>query len=295
MAASEATAAAAGAWPIACLQPADAADLCPLSIEAGWNQVVADWHLMLTLGRGYGVRGADGRWIASALALPVGPDVCWLSMVLVTRSMRGQGLGRRLLLHCLAAVEASGSAAGLDATELGRPVYLPLGFRDLYHLSRWHARYPARQALPSPTGIDIRTARAEDLERICTYDAPRSGLARARILSHLLTRAGGLASIAQRTDGTLAGFSLARDGHGAMHVGPIVAEDEALALALLSHALAASDQGVIADIPDRHARIGRWLLEQGASSPRGFVRMLRGRASLDDAAHTFALAGPELA
>src|SRR5262245_52917979 len=147
MAASEAT--TAGTWPIARLQPSDAADLCPLSIEAGWNQVAADWHLMLTLGRGYGVRGADGRWIASALALPVGPDVCWLSMVLVTRPMRGQGLGRRLLSHCLAEVEASGAAAGLDATELGRPVYLPLGFRDLYALSRWFARYPVRQALPA--------------------------------------------------------------------------------------------------------------------------------------------------
>jgi len=293
MAASEAT--TAGARPIACLRPSDAADLCPLSIEAGWNQVAADWHLMLTLGRGYGVRGADGRWIASALALPVGPDIRWLSMVLVSPPMRGQGLGRRLLAHCLAEVEASGGAAGLDATELGRPVYLPLGFRDLYPLSRWHARNAVRQAFPPPVGIDIRPARAEDLKPICAYDAPRSGLARAPILSHLLRRAGGLARIAQRRDGTLAGFSLARDGHRTMHVGPIVAEDEALGLALLSHALAASDAGVIADIPDRHARIGRWLVQQGASSPRGFVRMLRGRASLDDAAHTFALAGPELA
>jgi hypothetical protein len=52
---------------------------------------------------------------------------------------------------------------------------------------------------------------------------------------------------------------------------------------------------VIADIPDRHAQLRRWLAEQGAFAPRSFVRMLRGDARLDDGAHTFALAGPELA
>ena len=115
-------------WRIERLQPADAEGLCPLSIEAGWNQVAADWRLMLNLGWGFGVRGANGQWIASALALPLGPAISWISMVLVTQLERGQGLGTRLLSRCLAEVEETGAAAGLDATELGRPIYLPLGF-----------------------------------------------------------------------------------------------------------------------------------------------------------------------
>src|ERR1700680_2495642 len=88
---------AAGApatWPIERLQPDDADGLYPLSIEAGWNQVTADWRLMLSLGLGYGIRGAkNGQWIASALALPLGPAVSWISMVLVTQLERSQGLG----------------------------------------------------------------------------------------------------------------------------------------------------------------------------------------------------------
>src|SRR3954462_10391238 len=118
MAATETPAGAASAWQIERLQPGDAEGLCPLSIEAGWNQVAADWRLMLTLGQGYGVRGADGQWIGSALSLPLGPAVAWLSMVLVTQPARGQGLGTYLLSRCLAEVEAGGVAAGLDATEL---------------------------------------------------------------------------------------------------------------------------------------------------------------------------------
>ena len=294
MADSEA-AAATGSWPIERLRPADAEHLCPLSVEAGWNQVAADWRLMLTLGRGYGVRAANRKWIASALVLPLGPDVCWLSMVLVTQPMRGQGLGTCLLRRSIAEVEASGAAAGLDATELGRPIYLPLGFRDVYPLSRWHVPPGAHQPLPSPGGIAIGPATTEDLERICLFDASRIGLARAPVLSHLLARAQGHARIARRGDGGIAGFCLARDGRIATQLGPIVAEDETIGLALASHALAATEQPVIADIPDRHARIRCWLAEQGAFAPRSFVRMLRGMARLEDGAHTFALAGPELA
>src|SRR5262249_17325870 len=166
-------------WRIEPLRPADADDLCPLSLEAGWNQVAADWRLMLTLGRGYGVRAADNTWIASALVLPLGPALCLLSMVLVTPPMRGQGLGPRLLQRSIAEVEASGATAGLDATELGRPIYVPLGFRDVYALSRWHVPVGARRPLSPPAGIAIAPATADELGGLCLFDACRTGLARA--------------------------------------------------------------------------------------------------------------------
>ena len=79
-------------------------------------------------------------------------------------------------------------------------------------------------------------------------------------------------------------------------MGPVVAEDEARGLALISRALAGVEKAIIADIPDSHGRLRGWLTEQGATAPRSFMRMLRGKtASAVDAAHVFALAGPELA
>src|SRR5690349_6357186 len=110
----------------------------PLSIEAGWNQNVTDWRFMLRAGRGFGLRGADGRWEASSVVLPLGDELAWISMVLVTQARRRGGVGTGLLKRCIAEVQASGAVAGLDATEQGRPIYLPLGFRDLYKISRWH-------------------------------------------------------------------------------------------------------------------------------------------------------------
>ena len=183
------------------LEPGHAEGVAPLSVEAGWNQIAADWRLMLGEGRAFGIRDASGAWIASALVLPLGPAISWISMVLVTRPARRQGLGSRLLQRCLAEIEAQGVAAGLDATELGRPVYLPLGFRDVYPLSRWRAEAGPRRAVDPPPGIRVRPATAEDLARIAACDQARSGFARGRILQHLLSRAPALARVAERADG----------------------------------------------------------------------------------------------
>jgi GNAT superfamily N-acetyltransferase len=278
------------------LEPRDAEGVAPLSVEAGWNQIADDWRLMLGEGRAFGIRDASGTWIASALVLPLGPAISWVSMVLVTKPARRQGLGSRLLQRCLAEVEASGVAAGLDATELGRPVYLPLGFRDVYPLSRWRAEAGARRSVAPPPGVRVRPATGQDLLRIVACDQGSSGFARGRILEHLLSRAPALARAAERADGSLAGYALGRNGHSAMHIGPIVADDEAIAMALLSSAIASMTEPAILDVPDRHRSITEWLSAQGASAPRTFMRMLRGRRpAVEDAAKVFALAGPELA
>lgn len=282
--------------PIHRLQPDDAEAVWPLSIEAGWNQVVADWRLMIGAGAAFGIKGSAGSWIASALALPLGPAISWISMVLVTKPERGKGHGTRLLGRCIAEIEQSGATMGLDATEFGRPIYLPLGFRDVYPLSRWSANRGTWQAIDPPPGVGIKAAGAQDLARIVAYDRGRSGLDRTAVLADLLSRAPGIAHVAEGPGGSLVGYGLGRDGHRATHVGPIVAEDDAIGLALASRALASVEQAVILDVPDQHGAIREWLAAQGASAPRRFMRMLRGPApAVEDGRRIFALAGPELA
>jgi GNAT superfamily N-acetyltransferase len=288
------------AVPILRLEPDDAHGLWPLSIEAGWNQIVADWRLMLAAGRGFGIRdegGQDGGgWIASAVALPLGAAIWWISMVLVTRRRRREGHGGRLLSRCMAEIDRCGGAMGLDATEFGRPIYRSLGFRDLYALSRWHIERAASTALAPPPGLGLRAATARDLARIADYDAANSGFARATVLGNLLSRAPSLAHVAERGDGGLAGFVLGRDGHRATHVGPIIADDQAIGAALLSRALSRAAVGVIVDVPDHQDRIGSWLRSEGASALRRYMRMLHGTApAIEDGKHVFACAGPELA
>jgi len=277
------------------LKPADAAALCPLSQEAGWNQVAGDWRLMLELGRGFGSKAADGRWLASALTLPLGPELVWISMVLVTAPARGQGLGTKLLLRCLATAASSGRLAGLDATEFGRPIYLPLGFVDQFQLARWHWQAPSLVKVAAPAGIVVGAATARDLAEIVAYDTPKSGYRRQAILADLWRRSTGFAHVARRPDGGLAGFVLGRDGQLSWHLGPIVADNEATALALLSAAAAALAQPLIVDVPERHRQLGDWLLDRGATAPRRYTRMLRAAdRGIGEVPCVFALAGPEL-
>jgi GNAT superfamily N-acetyltransferase len=282
--------------PMLQLRPEDADGVYPLSIEAGWNQVAADWRLMIASGSAFGIKDAGGRWIATALALPLGSHVAWISMVLVAKPERRKGHGTRLLRRCIAAIEATGRSVGLDATEFGRPVYLPLGFRDAYAISRWSMPQAVEMPVAAPSGVAVRPARARDLDRIAGYDRQCSGLERREILDDLRARAPHAAYVAEHADGSLAGYSLGRDGHRASHVGPVVAESQAVGLALLSRALAGVRGPATVDVPDQQGDIKRWLQSQGASAPRGFMRMLRGTApEVEDCSRVMAIAGPELA
>lgn len=280
------------ALPIAPIALDQCEAVWPLSIEAGWNQNVADWRFMLEAGRGFGLRGIDGKWEASSLVLPLGERLAWISMVLVTQARRRGGVGTGLLKRCIAEVQASGAVAGLDATEQGRPIYLPLGFRDLYRIARWH--FDGVKAMP-PVAAMVRPMGEADLADVAAYDRPRSGMERGALLRHLATRQPGRAWVARDKDGRIAGFVLGREGRTATSLGPVIADDEATGLALIATAAAAAPGPFIIDVPDVHATIRRWLEDQGAVSPRGYMRMTLGTsAGLDDPSHVFALAGPEL-
>lgn len=282
------------AFPVSAIDSEQAEAVWPLSVEAGWNQNVADWRFLLAAGRGFGCTGADGRWQASSLVLPLGQKLAWISMVLVTKERRRGGVGTGLLKRCIEEVRAAGAVGGLDATEQGRPIYLPLGFHDLYRISRWHLDRVPQAQMPSP-GITVRSLELADLPRLATYDRPLSGMERPTILAHLAMRQRGLAAVAETPSGKIAGFVLGREGRVATSLGPVVADSEAIALALMAHAMASATLPVIIDVPDAHRDIKAWLEEAGAVSPRGYMRMTLGEAKgLDDPSHVFALAGPEL-
>jgi len=271
---------------IAPIEAGESEAVWPLSIEAGWNQNVADWRFMLGAGHGFGLRGSDGKWEASSLVLPLGEKLAWISMVLVTQARRRGGVGTGLLKRCIAEAQANGAVAGLDATEQGRPIYLPLGFRDLYRISRWH--FDGVKEMP-PTAAVRRMAIA-DLPGMRVYDHELSSMNRPALLAHLAVRQPAMALVSDA-----GGFVLGREGRTAYSIGPVVADDEATGLALIAKAASSVPGPFIIDVPDAHAGIRRWLERQGAVSPRGYVRMTLGSApGLDDPSHVFALAGPEL-
>ncbi len=273
------------------LQPDDLPACLKLSQEANWNQNAADWGLILSSGIGFGLR-RGGDLVASAAVMPYGRRFGWICMVLVTQAERRRGLASRLMRECMEWLRARNAIAGLDATPAGREVYRQLGFCDIYNLTRLQ-RTGAAPAPASAFGPAVAPLTRADLEEVARYDAAAFGEDRSALLATWLGRLPEAAHCA-RVDGRVTGFVLARDGRVAAQIGPLVANDEPTAIALLGAALAHLDGTVFIDLADRHAAVGAWLAEQGFTAQRPYTRMLLGHTEpLDRPNLIMAVTGPE--
>lgn len=264
--------------------------------EAGWNQLAADWRIFLELGTVYAVRNSAHRVVATAATLPHGGNFAWISMVLATSDYRRQGLATRLLRRCVYDLTGRGLVPVLDATPAGRMVYSRLGFADSWGFQRYYASAPNRgeSAAHAPPGIAIRPISGADWPTLSRYDAQAFGADRRALLSRLRGRAPGAELAAWRGD-RIVGFALGRDGRSATQLGPLAAEDEVTAQALLGRALTGTRGPIYIDLADSKSALRRWLQGLGFAPQRPFTRMVYGRATrFDDPARTMAVAGPEL-
>jgi GNAT superfamily N-acetyltransferase len=272
------------------LTVADIPGCLALSAEAGWNQNAIDWGYMIGRGPGWACCDSTGHVMATALTLPYGDQFGWIGMVLVTADWQRRGLASRLLEAAIAALLDLGITPGLDATEAGRQVYLPLGFQDIYPLSRYQiAQSETSSKLQIEEGYGPMTR--GDLLSLAETDAAVFGSDRQDLLRDLLNRAPGMAWISE--DGR--DYALGRDGRRASQLGPIIADDTASAISLVGNALGRKTGPVFIDVPDHHENFRAWLEAAGFHRQRGFMRMLYGRnEAFDDPARVFAIAGPEL-
>ncbi|MCO5107363.1 MAG: GNAT family N-acetyltransferase [Burkholderiaceae bacterium] len=298
------------ATPIVPLSVADLAGAIELSASASWNQNEADWRLMLTLGRAWGIRATDAagreRLAASVVALPYGSEFAWVSMVLVLPEFRGRGYASRLLAHALNELAWRGIGAILDATPAGHPIYVPLGFVDSWGFRRYRREAPAPAPAAPPPAAAARASGREapaaavrapgdaDWPAILGIDRPAFGADREALLRSLAARLPRAAHVAER-GGRLVGFVFGRDGREATQIGPLVASDLATAGALLEAALSSVSGPVYLDLADRFAELVPWLQARGFAYQRPFTRMVRGlKTAPGDPSRIILVAGPEL-
>ncbi len=276
------------------LRPEDFADAAALVAEAGWNQIAADWRIFLDLGNVYAIRTAAGRVIATAAILPF-DGFGWISMVLVAGEFRRRGLATRLMSRCIDDLVAGGRVPVLDATPDGRQVYRALGFEDTWTFRRFTLR--GQETMPATGPLLAGTVVVPIDDRIWpqlrAYDAKAFGADRGELLARLRGRLPAAELVALRGD-RIAGFLLGRDGRTCAQLGPLVADDDAVALALLQRALAGVPAPLYIDVADAHEKVRTWLEARGFTTQRPFTRMVyRRRTGFDDPARTYAVVGPE--
>jgi GNAT superfamily N-acetyltransferase len=266
----------------------DLADGLRLSRASGWNQTLEDWRQLLALGPGlFRVGVDDGRVVAAAGAVRYGDALAWICMVVVDPTERGRGVGTAIfdevLSRCQAEVRAGRlRTVGLDATPGGRRIYVQRGFVDGPALARLRVE-PSAAAGGSSRSVD-RLAE-QDLAPIVALDREVFGADRAPLLRWALGAAPELAWVA-RAGGRVSGYCFGRHGDRSNQVGPVVADDMAVAVELVRACLsAARGRSVVLDArvePDWLRALGdlgfreerpftRMYLDEAQPAPRSFL------------------------
>jgi len=203
------------------LRETDLPDLVTLSTAAGWNQIEQDWlRLIRLVPEGcFGVE-LDGHIVATTTAICYGRDLAWIGMVLTHPAYRRRGLARALMEHALAWLDQQGVEwIGLDATEMGEPLYRSLGFEAEESIERWAAQAPGHIAGEVlPVGFEAE------------LDEQAYGVSRRVLLEHLA--AGGSYRIRN------VGYALWRPGRLAYALGPCIARTPEAAERLIRACLA---------------------------------------------------------
>jgi len=145
-----------------------------LKEAANWNQTQADWERLLELQpEGCFVISQDEVVAASATVVTYGTDLAWIGMVLTLPQFRKRGFGSRLMERVLEfAASRSVIKVGLDATDMGFPLYRAFGFETESIVERWER--PAGSPPVSPVALGPWRP-APDLDRLA-FGANRSKL-----------------------------------------------------------------------------------------------------------------------
>lgn len=278
-------------FEIGTLRAEELGDADALVREAGWNQTEADWRIFLELGTVYAVRD-KGRVIATAAVLPYGGRFAWISMVLIAGYYRRQGLGTRLVQHCVRNLTGKGLVPVLDATPAGRDVYLGLGFRDSFGYRR--LLLSGGKIVPSlANGITVEAISDSSWHELCAYDSAIFGADRGKVLARLRGRLPEAEFCVWR-GGHIVGFLMGRMGRRAAQLGPLVAESCEIACALLAQALETVSAPVYIDFVDDKPLTARFLATAGFAPERPLTRMLYRRSdAFQDVAQSYAVIGPE--
>jgi GNAT superfamily N-acetyltransferase len=259
------------ALPIRRLTPADLPGCLTLALGRGWGAEDRKWALLLERGEGYGIEGPGGDLIATTILTRYGREAAAVSMVLVASAYARRGLGRRLVTHVLA--EAGDTTAFLCATPQGRPLYEHLGFRPVGSVVTHVGTYR-----PGPAGERDRSRPAgpADLPALIGYDTAASGLDRGWLLSRWLTFAEQVRVVER--DGAVAGYGATWRNIDTTLVGPLVADDDAAAAALVAD-LAATVAGPFRlDLDGGRTALSGWAAGHGLAPGRTETLMVHGPA-----------------
>lgn len=251
----------------------DASQLHQLSISVVWPHRPEDWELAIRHGSGFIVHDEIERIVGSGMWSPLGDTHAAIGMVITAPRLQEHGTGRWLMNLLMEQTGERGLV--LNATRAAYRLYLSLGFTPLSPVFQHNGRVSAKPSAVPAHGSNVRTKTADDRAAILALDQAAFALPRESVLNEVFDVSRG--TIIEKA-GRIIGFALCRRFGRGHVIGPVVAESEADAMALIAPILADHhEQFVRMDtrVPDGPLR--RFLVTNGVAHHDTVTRMALGR------------------
>ncbi|TGQ68569.1 MAG: GNAT family N-acetyltransferase [Mesorhizobium sp.] len=199
-----------------------------LSLSVGWPHRAEDWQFLRDVGQGFVVLDEIGRVLGSAMWFAHGADFATVGMVITSPRLQTLGAAQWLMKRIFDKVAVHDLR--LNATRAAKRLYLSLDFQPekTVYQCQGIARAPALAG--SGTRGDIRVLDGKDIPAVVALDAAAFGVRRAALIEKLFAHSVGYGLFKGET---LSAFALCRPFGRGHVVGPVVAESDADAVAIV--------------------------------------------------------------
>lgn len=253
------------------MQPGDLPSALELTQAENWSHRAEDWEFHYRLGRGWVACDADGALLGTVLWWAYGDAFGTIGLVVVDRKQQGKGIGRQLMDAVMK--DAGPRALQLVATNAGLKLYRQCGFDERGGIEQRQGVPTPDAAVAAPSDTALRVVTPDDFASLSDLDASAFGAPRNEVIKGVLSAGEGVAATER---GRPKGFALMRrSGRGAL-IGPVVASNESLAIALISHLLNTSRGFTRIDVPADAKELSAWLDTAGLVRVDQVTTMVRG-------------------
>jgi predicted N-acetyltransferase YhbS len=262
-----------------------------LSREAGWPHRAEDWDFLFRVGQGVVACEGEDAVCGTAMWWPFGETAGSVGMVIVPPKLQHRGIGRRLMQAL--AEQAESRTLRLTATAAGYRLYESGGFRAIGAIHQHQGTAVMPGEMPRFTAGTLRSIRLEDHAAVVALDRAAFGADRARVFEQLTGMADGLVC---ESEAGIVGFSYCRLFGRGRAIGPVVATDDAMAIALVRpHVAAQAGQFLRIDTAAAEGGFVDFLDASGLVRVGGGTVMVKGAAlSASGATRTYALVNQAL-
>ncbi|MGX5831064.1 GNAT family N-acetyltransferase [Mesorhizobium sp. 43Arga] len=200
-----------------------------LSLSVGWPHRAEDWQFLRELGQGFVALDEIGRVLGSAMWFEHGDGLSTVGMVITSPRLQTLGAGQWLMKRVFENV--AGRDLRLNATRAARRLYLSLDFQPEKTVYQCQGIARAEtMGRPADFRGDVRRLDARDIPAAIALDAAGFGVRRAALIEKLFVHSAGYGLF---KDDKLNAFALCRPFGRGHVVGPVVAESDADAVAVV--------------------------------------------------------------